>query len=333
MERIEVNELAKTGLFQGNPIDGGVVETNISWVILSKLFAFKIKRPVKLSFLDYSDLQKRKQNCERELVLNSRYSSIYLEVLPIRYFENSWVIGEGQGKIKDYAVCMKKLRNSKKMDEMLKKDLVQYSDIRNLATVLANFHKKAEKVRKPFDLGQAKNTFNDLESVRKFVQEECGVQTAQKIDSSIVWSNDFLEKHLQRFEKRAADGWARDLHGDLHSGNIFLYKDPIIFDCIEFNDSFRQIDLLYEIGFLCMDLENFGRADLSEEFLSFYSKSLNCFEENEDMELFKYFKALRANVRAKVYFLNAQSDIDPISKNKHLEMAKSYLYQLFDYQS
>jgi uncharacterized protein len=332
MERNEVYKLAKTGIFQGSPIDGKIVETNISWVILTKKFAFKIKRPIKLTFLDYSSLEKRKKNCERELMLNRRYSSIYLEVVPIRLFEKFWVIGEGPGKIMDYAVCMKKLRNSKKMDEMLRNKQVHGLEIQRLAMVLAKFHKEAKVVRESFDIVKAKNIFNDLITIRQIAQQEFGETVGQKIDSSIAWSNHFLEKYAQRFQERVEEGWIRDLHGDLHSGNIFLYQDPIIFDCIEFNDSFRQIDLLYEIAFLCMDLEHFGRQDLSGDVLHIYQESLNCFKKEEDRELFNYFKALRANVRAKVFFLNAQSDTDQVSKENHLKIAKSYLELLFDYQ-
>jgi uncharacterized protein len=332
MEKNEVYQLANTGIFQNNLLDGDIVETNISWVILTKQFAFKLKKPIKLSFLDYSSIEKRKKYCERELMLNRRYSSIYLEVVPIRFFEKSWIIGEGSGKVMDYMVCMKKLRNSKKMDVMLRSKKVQRLDIQKLALVLAKFHKEAKVVRATFELDKAKNIFNDLETIHKIAQDELGLEIGRKIKESIAWSDTFLEKHTQRFQERISEGWIRDLHGDLHSGNIFLYQDPIIFDCIEFNDSFRRIDILYEIAFLCMDLEHFGRQDLSEHFLYFYQESLNCFMKGEDKELFHYFKALRANVRAKVYFLNAQSDSDQVSKNSHIKIAKSYLDLLFEYQ-
>jgi uncharacterized protein len=332
MEKNEVYQLAKTGIFQNNPLDGNIVETNISWVILTKKFAFKLKKPIKLSFLDYSSLEKRKKNCERELMLNRRYSSIYLEVVPIRIFENSWYLGVGPGEIIDYAVCMRKLRNSMKMDEMLRNNEVNHADIQRLASLLAKFHKEAKVVRATFELDKAKNIFNDLETIHKIAQDELGLEIGRKIMESIAWSDTFLEKHAQRFQERISEGWTRDLHGDLHSGNIFLYQDPIIFDCIEFKDSFRQIDILYEIAFLCMDLEHFGRQDLSVYFLHCYQESMNCFRKEEDRELFHYFKALRANVRAKVYFLNALSDTDQVSRISHVKIAKSYMNLLFEYQ-
>jgi uncharacterized protein len=332
MEKSEVDQLAHSGFFQNKPISGRVIETNISWVILVEKFAFKIKKPIKLSFLDYSTLRKRKENCERELWLNRRYTKIYLSVIPIRYHENQWHLGEGPGKVMDYAVCMRKLQNSRKMDVLLKANKVHTEAIQRLASVLANFHKEAEIIKTPFCIENAKAIFNDLASIKKIALEEIGKGAVNKIDQCITWSNQFLKLHSKRLEERIKGGWVRDLHGDLHSGNIFLYREPVIFDCIEFQDSFRQIDILYEIAFICMDLEFHKRRDLASEFLIFYIRELNPFFSKEDEEIFNYFKALRANVRAKVYFLNAASDTDLVSKNQHLSVATLYLDLLFNYK-
>ena len=332
MEKREIDQLVQNGFFQNKPVAGKVIETNISWVILTKEFAFKIKKPIKLSFLDYSSLEKRKENCERELLLNRRYSKIYLSVVPIRYHANQWHLGEGPGVIMDYAVCMRKLQNSRKMDVLLKANKVHTEAIQRLASVLANFHKEAAIIKVPFCIENAKAIFNDLDTIKKIAKEEIGKSVVYKIDQCISWSDHFLQLHANRLELRIEEGWVRDLHGDLHSGNIFLYREPIVFDCIEFQDSFRQIDILYEIAFICMDLEFYGRKDLAAKFLVFYNRELNPFLRKEDEEIFNYFKALRANVRAKVYLLNAYSDTDPMSKKEHLSAASQYLDLLFAYE-
>ncbi len=331
MKKNEIDQLAQSGFFREKAISGKVIETNISWVILIEKFAFKIKKPIKLSFLDYATLSKRKYFCERELLLNGRFSSIYLSVEPIRYFQGNWSIGEGPGEILDYAVRMKKLRASKKMDVMLKKDRVAETDIQGLAESLANFHEKAALVFPVFDMEKGRSLFNDLATVKEIVKKELGKYIAGKIDAAMELSNAFLGTHNKRMAARIEEGWYRDGHGDLHSGNIFLYRKPILFDCIEFNDSFRQTDLLYELAFLCMDLEFYGKGNFSEILVKHYREKIDPFIQDEDWQLFRYYKALRANVRAKVYFLNAQSDRDKNSKQDHIKKAGEYLDLMLRY--
>ena len=105
----EIQNLNETGTFEDLPIEGTLEETHISWVIVGKSHVFKIKKPLKLSFLDFSTLRQRKKFCERELILNQRFSPIYLDVLPVRKLDDRWNIGEDHGKIHDYAVHMKRL--------------------------------------------------------------------------------------------------------------------------------------------------------------------------------------------------------------------------------
>jgi aminoglycoside phosphotransferase family enzyme len=106
-------------------------------------------------------------------------------------------------------------------------------------------------------------------------------------------------------QSRVRSGFWVEGHGDLHSRNIFLPKDsePVVFDCLEFSEHFRQTDVLNELAFLCMDLEFYGRGDLASVFLEAYASHWPCFEKPEDGLLFSYFKAYRANVRLKVALL------------------------------
>jgi aminoglycoside phosphotransferase family enzyme len=332
MERDEVRQLMAKGIFEGKPIKGVLEETNISWVILGGGHAFKIKKNIKLSFLDYSTLSLRKEYCEKELYLNKRFSPIYLSVQPIIYFEGNWIIGKGQGEIKDYAVCMKRMRSGKRMDILLKKKEVQPNSISLLANQIARFHKSAETIEKVHDHGQAKGIFNDLNSVQEVVVKEFGKKYTHVIPELISSSDRFLDTHSQRLKERTEEGFIRDVHGDLHSGNIFLYKNPILFDCIEFEDGFRQIDILYEIAFLCMDLEFFDRKDLSELFLETYDGILTCFPKTEDEAIFVYYKCLRANIRAKVFLLNSKTEPDPEKKAEDLGKGKKYLDLAVSYQ-
>ena len=331
MNEREIKILAEEGSFEGKPLQGKLEETHISWVILSEEHAYKIKKPIALSFLDFSSLELRKKFCEMEVQLNSRYTDIYLSVLPIRFFDQEWIIGNGEGKIVDYAVHMKRMDSEKKMDVLLKLDKVKVSDLKGLAEVVSGFHQNAAIIQEVFDLESAKKLFNNLGEHDEFLKQFLEENISQIITESIEWSNTFLEKHKGRFQERLNAGYRRDVHGDLHSGNIFLCNPPVLFDCIEFNDVFRQIDLLYEVAFLCMDLDAYGRSDLSQLFLTEYNSILKVIAKAEDQDIFLYFKCLRANVRAKIHSVSFRQSPDNAAMNDHLIKTKKYLLLMRDY--
>jgi len=125
------------------------------------------------------------------------------------------------------------------------------------------------------------------------------------------------------------------LHGDLHARNIFLFPSPQAFDCIEFNDDFRRIDILNEVPFLCMDLNAFGRTDMSYLFLNCYNHFFPAMTTEEDRRLFIYYKSYRSNIRAKVNSLrardvknDAQRKLILSEADKYLRLMENYLKQL-----
>ena len=334
MNQIDFDSFVKKVTYNGEPMKDQVEETHISWIAFSKTRVFKIKKPVKFSFLDFSTLEQRKKYCLRELKLNQRFSKIYLDVLPIRCGINGWSLEEdGQGKVVDYAVLMKRMSSSKRMDKMLMEGKVNKTSIQALAKEVAFFHHKAEIIYTPFNLKKAKNLFNDIEEISGFIKKELGEEQQDFLLKSIAWSNNFLDSHALRIQERIKSGFKRDLHGDLHAGNIFLYQQPVLFDCIEFNDEFRQIDVLYEIAFLCMELEVGGHQELSDYFLAKYSKSLVCFEKEEDDDLYKYFKCLRANVRLKVRTLGVAGSEDGAIDKAELKVITNYLSLMKKYMT
>jgi aminoglycoside phosphotransferase family enzyme len=167
--------------------------------------------------------------------------------------------------------------------------------------------------------------------IESIVSKNVDIQFRQKLREALKWNERFLKKHAGRFHARIDRGFKRDVHGDLHSGNIFLYKKPILFDCIEFNDSFRQIDVLYEVAFLCMDLEGYGMKDLANKFLQTYNSIFESFEVYEDFEIFNYFKCLRANIRAKVNALAAVQAENEQDIRHHVEEMKKFLELMHSY--
>ncbi len=301
-----------------------VIETHVSWVLLTDEYAFKLKKELRFSFLDFSTLEKRKFFCERELILNRRLApSMYLKVVPVCQNVDGLVIYNENDQIMDYAVVMKRMDNNLQMHVLLEQNKVTKKEVLEIANVIARFHTTASVINTPFDVHNIAATFNDILSVADFVQEELGHGPRKTIDQSISYSNEFILCNQTEFEKRIEKEMVRDCHGDLHSGNIFLYNEPVIFDCIEFHDGFRQIDLLNEISFFCMDLDAFGRTDLGEAFLKEYLGFLPQVMATEfDKQLFTYYKLSRANVRAKIAAIKAQQHLsdNQLGMTKEVEL-------------
>lgn len=325
MRQNEIEALAMHGKYKDGLIRGKIEETHISWVILTRKNAFKIKKPLTLSFLDFSTLELRRKYCEREVQLNSRFSNIYLYVLPVRVKSNSWMIGGESGELQDYAVVMKRMAVAKRMDNLLTLKKVTKELIKALAIEIASFHARAEKIFSTFNADSTRGMFNDIATIKNFVLTELGVEFSNLIEYSMEWSRNFLHTHSNRLQRRVELGFKRDVHGDLHAGNIFLYRKPILFDCIEFNDEYRQIDVLYEVAFLCMDLEAFGQERLSEYFFTQYTKNFHVAEEHTDKHIFTYFKCLRANIRAKVHAVQATQSVTGEEHAHHLTEVCKYL--------
>jgi aminoglycoside phosphotransferase family enzyme len=281
-------------------------ETHISWILLHGKFAFKIKKPVRLPFLDFSTLHHRKFFCEREITLNSRFSKgIYFKVVPVKKYNNCISIGERKGEIIDYAVMMKRLNSQKQMDFMLEENKVTKIYISKLAKKISLFHKKALIIENDFNTSTFQDLFIELSFYKEFIKEHLGSVYYQIVSKAEKKSESFLSNNKKLFNDRVKKGLVRDCHGDLHSRNIFLYASPILFDCIEFNDEYRYIDVLYEIAFLCMDLDSYGRFNLSTLFRKHYLSDFGLRMNKEELQLFYYYKSCRANIRAKVNIIKA----------------------------
>lgn len=329
----EINSLVKEGIYPCKCQTPELIETHISWVILCDAHVFKIKKPVHYTFLDFSTLEKRKYYCEREIVLNKRLTkNVYKGIIPITQKNGKLMLGgyKSVDQVIDYAIQMKKLNPERRMDIELQAGHVTVNDIFAIADKLLSFHQNATVIDHAA-YPPMKDEFNDLEG---FVSEKkpLDVYASVTISDAIQVSNSFLEQNADLVSQRQEEGFVRDCHGDLHTRNIFLLRKPVIFDCLEFNDNFRQIDILNELAFFCMDLEAFGYPDLSDQFFNYYNGQFEVCRNESERLLFIYYKAYRANVRAKVNMLRAESAEDSSVKKqalkdteKYLKLMKSYL--------
>ena len=328
MNTTQIQQLSAAGQLETTDIQ--IVETHASWVLLTDQFAYKIKKPVKFSFLDFSTLEKRHFYCKRELELNQRLAPhMYLSVLPIVQHETQICIG-GEGEVLDYALKMKRMDNTRQMNDLLEQDAVSKTDIQKLAEKVAIFHRHAEVITTPMDIAATQTNFADILRIRDFLSHHLKKETVHILEEAVQKSNSFLNQHAERFQKRSQSGFIVDGHGDLHSGNIFLLDEPVIFDCLEFNDDFRRLDMLDEVAFLCLDLDFYRHPDLEIYFLEQYLEKMPCLRDEEDQQIFDYYKLYRANVRLKVMFLKAkQQRQESDSFYQDFNIAKQY-FELFE---
>src|SRR4029453_506011 len=256
-----------------------VIQTHISWVFIASPFVFKVKKPMNLGFLDFSTLEKRHYFCQREVALNRRLApEVYLGVVPI-YKTTSGFSLDGEGEIVEYAVKMKELphvgRGSGRpgeggfLNELLEKNLVGEKEINRVISVLHRFYHAETPTPQMEKWGTPEKL--KISTDENFAQVESFIgKTISSIAFEAIrhYTNQFCERNERLFRQRLRQHRILDCHGDLLLDPIHLTpKATSIFDCIEFNDRFRFIDISNDLAFLAMDFDFNGRRGLGNLFL------------------------------------------------------------------
>jgi len=301
-----------------------VIQTHISIVFLADEFVYKIKKAVDFGFLDFSTLEKRHYYCQQEVTLNRRLSKdVYIGVLPVLHDGKTHKIGQGKGRVVEYAVKMKRLPDEMIMKSLLLKGELGIKHLERLSKLLARFHLTAENSYDIDTYGQprvfAVNTDENFTQTEKYV----GITIQNKDFQALKrWTANFYRKHDDLFWKRIEAKKIRDCHGDLHMEHICFSDDLCIFDCIEFNDRLRYTDSLADIGFLMMDLEYHEGSSFSKQLWELYKKSAG---ETKVDTLLNFYKVYRAYVRGKVTsFQLDDENIGTEEKEAAVKIAKRY---------
>ncbi len=312
-----------------------VIETHISVLLLTKQYVYKLKKPLRFSFLDFSTLEKRKFYCEEEFRLNNRLTyDMYLGVVPVIQEGSDFFIGKSGDHIVDYAVKMKRIKASKQMHLLLEKNKITKKHMEQMVHKLVPFHKNAKVISTPLNTTELKESFNDLRSMQEIIKEKLGNDFEEIVKKAIRFSDNFIDQNIAFFKERIQRKMIRDVHGDLHSGNIFIDQEPIIFDCIEFNSKFRELDILNELAFFCIDLDAYKQGDLALHFMEKYQALFpEILISPFDQALFLYYKIYRANIRAKVLLLKAAQNQDLKKGKKKLNEVIIYLKLMDQYLS
>ncbi len=279
-----------------------VVETHISYVLLTGAHAYKVKKAIALEFLDFRTLASRRFHCDEELRLNRRLApALYECVVPVTGSTEAPRLG-GDGPVLDYAVRMREFPQHMLLSSMLDRQEVDERRIDELAGVVARFH-GAIAVAPPH------SPYGDVDDVLALALGNLDALLAGRPDPVLaatlgalrLWTTRRFASLRSRLAARRGDGFVRECHGDLHLGNIAVVDGrATIFDCIDFNPRMRWNDLMAEVAFLAMDLEYRGRPDLADRFVNRYLEATGDYA---GAAVLRFFVVYRALVRAKVLAL------------------------------
>ncbi|NRA22326.1 MAG: AAA family ATPase [Oceanospirillaceae bacterium] len=318
-----------------------VIETQVSWVLLTGDYAYKIKKELNFGFLDFSTLDKRLYYCEEELRLNQRLApDIYQSVVTISGALNNPLVSSelllaaetcaaqvnikpptANNKVLEYAVRMCQFDPAAGLDKLLKENKFEPEWIDQLAEQLAHFHQTLPTVTSNSPWGEANNIWQLVADNYLHTLDYCDDQDdLEQLTKLYTQTTEQFAALKQTFLDRRKSGFIRECHGDLHLGNVTLFQGKLrLFDCIEFNLQFRWIDTCSDLAFLLMDLEANQKSAWANLALNRY---LELSGDYQSLQLLNFYKSFRSMVRAKVATLGLQACHHTFKK--YLRLTQSY---------
>lgn len=283
-----------------HPVDQvELIETHISTVLLAGEFAYKIKKPLDLGFLNFTQLERRRFYCEEELRLNRRLApQIYEDMVAFTGSPEEPVFN-GPDEPFEYAVRMKRFDTSLMLDRLQSEGRLPIERMEDLARRVATFHDRVAVAPPESDYGEPEKVLHPMqqnfEQIRKLLDDADRLAQLERVEA---WTLERFEALRPLLEERKQRGFIRECHGDMHLGNMALVDDePTLFDGIEFNPFMRWIDIVSEVAFLTMDLKDRGAPGHANRFLNIWLEHTGDYR---GVRLLDFYQVYRAMVRAKV---------------------------------
>jgi uncharacterized protein len=308
-----------------------LIQTHVSYVLLTGDYAYKLKKPVNFGFLDFSTLEKRQHFCQEELRLNQRGAAeLYLAVLPVTLNQEQYHL-DGTGEVVEYVVKMRQFPQTALFSSLFADGKLDESHLEELGRVVAEYHAKTttnDYIQSFGEVPQVKTAFDEnYQQTEKYIGEP---QTQTQFDATKQYTDKFFAERQALLGDRIQNQYIRECHGDLHLRNIALWQDKILlFDCIEFNEPFRFVDVMYDVAFTVMDIEARGRKDLGNAFLNTYVEQTGDWE---GLQVLPLYLSRQAYVRAKVTsFLLDDPGVPAAVKEEASQTASEYYRQAWEY--
>jgi uncharacterized protein len=281
------------------------VETHMSWVFLSDAFAYKLKKPVRYDYLDFSTLEARRLDCEAELQLNRRLAvEVYQAVVPLLLAADGSLSLNGEGQPTDWLVKMRRLPAERMLDTLIRQRSVTVDSIRGLARKLTSFY--AVSVPEPISAEAYRKRLAEkiAEIQRELSQPEFSLPTDRLAHIAQAQSA-FLQQHAAYFDERVAQGRIVEGHGDLRPEHVCLLPEPVVIDCLEFKRDFRILDPLDELGYLALECERLGMAEIGQWLLAGYEEASG---DRWPAPLLHFYQSYRASLRAELAIWHLRDD-------------------------
>jgi aminoglycoside phosphotransferase family enzyme len=297
------------------------VETHMSWVFLTDRFAYKLKKPVRLAFLDFSTIEQHRHFCIEEVRLNQRLAPrIYIGVVPLTVAMGGALSLGGKGTVADWLVKMHRIPATGMLDHAIRRGTVRDQDLQVFADRLVAFYRAAPAIdmmareyRLRFEAAVREN-WQALAHGRDLlppaqVERVHGRQLA------------FLESSPWLLEERALARRIVEAHGDLRPEHVFLGADPQVIDCLEFHAAFRALDPVDELAFFGMECEVLGAGAIGRLVLGHYCRDL---EDDPPPPLLDFYRCYRACIKAKLAYWHLRNP-EVRDKARWPDVAKRYL--------
>jgi len=313
--------LRQPDIYPDRPKRVEVIETHMSWVFLTESLAYKLKKPVRYDFLDFSTLEARQKNCECEVSLNRRLAGqVYLGTVPLTIQEDGDLQLDGEGRVVDWLVQMRRLPADRMLDAAIREGTVDAGEVQKLSQVLADFYRFSLSL--PISPAEYRRRFEeDIQGNLIELRDSRYALPKAQVDRLAAVQKQFLTEQGELLEQRAREGRIIDAHGDLRPQHICLTAPPVIIDCLEFNREFRILDPVDELAYLSMECERLGAAYIGEEILAYYSEAA---DDACPIELIGFYKAFRACLRAKIAVWHIADH--QVQDHQHwLRLARTYL--------
>lgn len=302
-----------------------LIETHISWVLLTGAFAYKIKKPVDLGFVNFTTLERRHHFCTEELRLNRRLApDLYLDVVAIAGSPEHPQFDGTQPPI-EYAVKMKQFPQECLLSRALEEGKLSVEHVDALGKQIADFHRRIDVAGVDAPCGDPDVLIQPVrDNFEQLPPEAPHVLGLSRIAALRNWSEQEHAARREHFMQRKADGFIRECHGDLHLGNMALIDGRIvIFDCIEFSSSLRWIDVMSELAFVIMDLIDRKHPHLAYRLMNAYLEHTGDYE---GLSVFRFYQVYRAMVRAKVAGIRLKQEETGDPQREHTqEELRSYV--------
>jgi aminoglycoside phosphotransferase family enzyme/predicted kinase len=324
--------MQRPDFYPHRPAEVTLVQTHISYVLLAGERVYKVKKPVRFSFLDFSTLERRRHFCHEEVRLNRRLApDVYLGVLAACEKGGAFELREGDDPAAvEYVIEMRRLPADRMLDQLLDRNAVTPALIDAIAARLVDFHCRADAGGAVTANGDPAGVLAVLEDNYANARQFRDVTISARDDDAIQrFARGFLRTHDALFRRRQAAHRIRDCHGDLHSEHICCSDPLVIFDCIEFNPQFRYCDVASEIAFLAMDLDYHGHPELTAYFVARYTVHAS----DQDLtRLVPFYQCYRAYVRGKVDSLKSlEPEVSPAERDAARESARRHFALAYRY--